>query len=78
MPVGRIERVIDGKRLGKAEPNSSGKYICHLDGSNKHPTEFSTLDDVADFLRKNPNGGVRMNPGWKKIVRNILIDGLPR
>ena len=78
MPVSRIERIKDGTVLGRAEPGKDGKYRCLPDGSNKRPFAFSTLDEVADFLRANPGSGVRMNPGWGKIVDNIFIDGIPR
>jgi hypothetical protein len=78
MPVGRIERIVSGTILGKVETDSDGSYNCFAEGSNMHPSKFSSLDDVADFLSKNPRGGVRMNPGWGKIVENIFIDGLPR
>lgn len=58
------------------ERGSDGFYACHHFGSNVAPLALSTLDEVADFLRANPRGGARMNPGWVKIVRNIHIDGV--
>lgn len=78
MSVKRIERIVGTAVLGRVEPASDGKYRCLLKGSNMDPVAFSTLDEVADFLRMNPHGGVRMNPGWSKIVENIHIDGRPR
>jgi hypothetical protein len=42
------------------------------------PIQFDNLDDVAEFLRANPGSGVRMAPGFSKIVKNIYIDGFPR
>ena len=42
------------------------------------PETFSTLDEVAAYLRKNPKAGVRMNPGWTKISKHIFIDGIAR
>ena len=76
MPIGRIERIVAGTVKGTAEP-SNGKYHCHYFGSNIDPETFSTLDEVADFLRRNKKAGVRMNPGFGKISENIFVDGLP-
>ena len=78
MPVSRIERIKGRIVLGRAEPGRDGWYRCLPDGSNKRPEKFLTLDEVANFLRANPGNGVRMNPGWGKIVNNIFIDGIPR
>jgi hypothetical protein len=76
MPVARIERVIGGLVTAWAEPGSDGYFACHHFGSNVHPAHLSSLDEVADFLRSHLGSGVRMNPGWVKIVRNIHIDGV--
>jgi hypothetical protein len=40
--------------------------------------EFGSLDHVKEFSRANPGSGVRMEPGWSKIVDHIYIDGMPR
>lgn len=80
MPVMRIERR-KGGMVFRAEPNKkSGKYVCHPFGCNvmEHAEVFDTLDEVADYLRKESKSGVRMNPGWRKFSNDILIDGLPR
>jgi hypothetical protein len=78
VPVGRIERIIGGVVNGAAEPSEDdGKYHCHFFGSNSNPEIFDDLDKVADFLRRNKRSGVRMNPGWSKISRNVYVDGVP-
>lgn len=76
MPIARVERIIGGIVQGRAERGSDGRFVCHELGSNVNPVALPTLEDVADYLRANPSSGVRMNPGWVKIVRNIYIDGV--
>lgn len=76
MPVARIERVVRGSVTGRVERGSDGLFACHDFGSNMTPTRLATLDEVADFLRSRPGSGVRMNPGWGRITRNIYIDGV--
>jgi len=76
LSVTRIERIVGGRIIGIAERGADGNYACHLFGSNVDPVPCTSLDDVADFLRTNTGGGVRMNPGWVKISRNIYIDGI--
>lgn len=74
----RIERIKGGRVIGEPKLYSNGKYKCHPDGDNKSPVWCSTLEEVADYLQKNPGSGVRMDPGGGKISENILIDGVPR
>ncbi len=76
MPVTRIERVVAGSVTGRVERGSDGHFACHDFGSNVTPTRLATLDEVADFLRSRPGSGVRMNPGWGRITKNIYIDGV--
>jgi hypothetical protein len=76
MPVARIERIVSGSVTGRVERGSDGLFACHDFGSNVTPTRFATLDEVADFLRSRPGSGVRMNPGWGRITKNIYIDGV--
>ncbi len=76
MPVARIERIVIGVVTGRVERDSSGFFACHHFGSNVDATPLASLDDVADFLRTHPRSGVRMNPQWKRITRNIHIDGV--
>lgn len=76
MPVGRIERIVGGAVRAAAEPGSDGLFACHGFGSNVDPMRFTILDDVAGFLRAHPRSGIRMNPGWAKITKNIYIDGV--
>lgn len=76
MPVARIERIIAGVVRGRVERGSGGFFACHAFGSNVDATLLASLDDVADFLRTHPRSGVRMNPQWKRITRNIHIDSV--
>ena len=76
MPVTRIERIVGGRVAGRVERGSDGLFACHDFGSNVTPTRLATLDEVADFLRSRPRSGVRMNPGWSRIITNIYIDGV--
>lgn len=78
MPVGRIERLVNGKHVAHVERHSDGTFHCFRKGMNMEPVRFGSLDEVADFLRTNPEAGVRMNPRWSKISRHIFIDGVPR
>jgi hypothetical protein len=78
MSIARIERIVGGVIKGTAEPaKEDGKYHCHAFGSNVAPVPFSTLEEVATYLRINKGAGVRMNPGWGKISENIFVDGAP-
>lgn len=76
MPVSRIERIVGGVVTGRVERGSDGLFACHVFGSNVDATPLASLDDVADFLRAHPRSGVRMNPQWKRITRNIYIDSV--
>lgn len=76
MPITKIERIVGGFVTGVVERDSVGNFVCHHFGSNVAPVACVTLDDVASFLRTFPRSGVRMNPGWGKISRNIYIDGI--
>jgi hypothetical protein len=75
VPVARIERIVSGVVTGRVERGSDGFFACHDFGSNVSATPLASLNDVADFLRSHPRSGVRMNPQWKRITRNIYIDG---
>lgn len=79
MPVSRIEK-IDSMGIVKqrAEADADGCYHCLPFGNNVDTVRFTTLDEVADYLRMYPKSGVRMNPGWAKISTNIFIDGVRR
>lgn len=76
MPVARIERIIGGIVRGRVERGSDGFFACHAFGSNVNAISLASLDDVADFLRSHPRSGVRMNPQWKRITKNVHIDGV--
>lgn len=76
MAIARIERIVGGSVTGRVERGSDGLFACHDFGSNVTPARLATLDDVADFLRSRPRSGVRMNPGWGRITRNLYIDGV--
>jgi hypothetical protein len=75
VPVARIERIVSGVVTGRVERGSDGFFACHDFGSNVNATPLASLDDVADFLRSHPRSGVRMNAQWKRITRNIYVDG---
>lgn len=74
--MSKIERIIAGVVKGRVERGADGHFACHEFGSNVHPTHLGSLDEVADFLRAHPGSGVRMNPQWKRIAKNIYIDGV--
>lgn len=80
--VTRIEKIVGGvasQRVERAKiGKSKGLFVCLADGSNKEQVPFATLDEVADYLTANPSAGVRMNPGWSKVVDFIHIDGRSR
>lgn len=78
MPVTRIEKIVDGKVVQRATRDRYGFYRCLAAGTNEGPVSFLSLDEVADYLRKHPRSGVRMDPGWSKISRWIFIDGVRR
>ncbi|MFN7633728.1 MAG: hypothetical protein ACK5PI_03265 [Acetobacteraceae bacterium] len=78
MPVERIEKIVDGKVVQRAERASDGCFVCLGAGTNEGPIKLHSLDEVAEFLRRNPRSGVRMNPGWSKISEHIFIDVVPR
>ena len=78
MPVARIEKIVGGTIVQRAEPNRDGLYECYPFGSNVSSIKFHSLDDVAAYLRSHPRSGVRMNPNWSKISKDIFIDGVPR
>ena len=76
--VAKIERITGGVVMNRVEPDEDGYFHCLPQGRNMGPILKPSLDDVADWLRANPKGGVRMNPTWTKLSRNIFIDGVPR
>jgi hypothetical protein len=78
LSVTRIEKILRGIVVQRAERNEEGFYVCHAFGTNVAAENFSSLDDVADYLRRDPGSGVRMNPGWSKISKDVFIDGVAR
>ena len=79
MPVERIEKIVAGSVVQRAERrNKDGVYLCHAFGTNIAGVKWSSLDEVADYLRSNPRSGVRMNPGWAKVSCHVFIDGVLR
>ncbi len=74
----KIERIEGGHVTGQPRLYKNGKYQCNPDGNNKVKIWKASLEEVAEYLRANPGSGVRMDPGVKKIVDNIFIDGVPR
>lgn len=76
MTVKIISRVVDGRTAMTAEKSrKTGMYHCHHPGENTNSVMFASLDEVAEFLAANPKSGVRMNPGWSNISKNIYVDG---
>jgi hypothetical protein len=78
MMIAKIERIKGGVVVNAVERGEDGLYHCLPKGKNIDAIRIRTLDEVADWLRKNPKAGVRMNPTWTKISKNIFIDGIPR
>ena len=78
--VDRIEKVEEGKLTKTAVryPRNGGEFFeCFEAGQTKNPIWFSSLDEVAAFLRAVPNRRVRMHPGSALTSRYIFIDGDP-
>ncbi len=74
MAVLRIEKIdLTGVVIQQAEPDTDGCYHCLPFGNNVDVVHFTTLDEVADYLRAHPKSGVRMNPGWSKVSKLIYI-----
>ena len=78
MPVERIEKIVDGTVVQRAERGRDGYFVCHPAGTNEGPIKFASLDEVANYLRRHPRSGVRMNPGRSKVSECVFIDGKPR
>lgn len=78
--VDRIEKVEKGKLTKRAVryPRNGGEFFeCFEPGQTRNPIWFSTLDEVAEFLRAVPHRRVRMDPGSAMTSRYIHIDGDP-
>lgn len=58
--VARTEKIVAGAISQRTERHADGFYYCHAFGSNVGPVMFSSLDEVAEYLRSNPRSGVRM------------------
>ena len=79
MPATHAEKIVVGSVVAVVERSRKTRnYHCRHRGSNVDAVEFGSLDQVAEFLRANPGSGVRMEPGWSKIVDHIHIDRMPR
>ena len=51
-------------------------YDCYPPSENRKPSgakSFYTIEEAAEFLRRNPTWGIRMNPGTAIIYDNIQI-----
>lgn len=60
-----------------AERDSDGNFVCGLkkkDNSLSKYEYFRTLEEAAAWLCTNSDWGIRMNPGWSLIHRDIVID----
>jgi len=53
-----------------------GMFVCGPKGGNKIADEktFPCIELAAVFLCKNPTWGIRMNPEWDLVFRNITIE----
>ncbi|MCZ4271100.1 hypothetical protein [Maritalea porphyrae] len=57
--------------------SKTGKFVCGLKKKNTEDSEyveFQKIEDAATWLCNNPTWGIRMNPGWSLIHRDIVID----
>ena len=81
MMVRKIEKIVKAVVVQTAERGrkNGGLFECNEKGNNlpEDAARFSTLDEVAVFLRASPRRGFRMNPGWSLIRDHIHIDGVP-
>lgn len=78
--VDRIEKIGAGAvtKTVVRYPRSGGEFFeCFEPGQTMNPIWFSTLDEVAAFLRTVPNRRVQMDPGSAMTSRHIHIDGDP-
>ena len=60
-----------------AEPRKrDSMFVCGPKGRNKTSDErvFSTLREAAAFLCENESWGIRMNPEWDLVFRDIVIE----
>jgi hypothetical protein len=74
----RIEKIVDGKVVQRADRNKNGLYQCHPPRTNMQPIEFQTIKEAAAYLQDVAGSGIRMNPNWSLIIDDIHIDGKPR
>ncbi|MEH6646607.1 hypothetical protein [Sulfitobacter sp.] len=53
-----------------------GLFVCGPQGGNKISDEktFASIQAAASFLCGNKTWGIRMNPEWDLVFRNIVID----
>lgn len=59
-----------------AEPRKrDGQFVCGPKGNNLTRAEkaFCNVESAAAFLCENPEWGIRMNPEWDLVYRNISI-----
>jgi hypothetical protein len=60
-----------------AEKDGSGFFVCGLKKKDKTLSKyvsFPTIEEAASFLLSNPTWGIRMNPNWSLIHRDIVIE----
>jgi hypothetical protein len=60
-----------------AEPRKrDGRFVCGPKNSNLTSAEktFHNVEIAAAFLCENPDWGIRMNPEWDLVFRNISIE----
>jgi hypothetical protein len=60
-----------------AEPRKrDGLFVCGPKSNNLKAAErtFTSVEEVAAFLCVNSDWGIRMNPEWDLVFRNIVIE----
>jgi hypothetical protein len=78
--VDRIEKIENGtvtKTAVRYQCNGGEFFECFEPGQTMNPVWFSSLDNVAKFLRDVPKRRVRMQPGRAMTSKHIHIDGDP-
>lgn len=70
------------KSMGQvADTDAGGNFVCELKkqdpvtGKSKSIFQrFASIEDAAVWIIENPKWGIRMNPGWSLVYREILIE----
>lgn len=60
-----------------AEPDTDGYFVVGLKKKDNTLTKyerFLTVEAAGAWLCGNPDWGIRMNPGWSLVHRDIVIE----